>query len=85
MRGSFLFMAAYLEGKKGIYQKLVKPSTLAMALEYLVVLFLKPLIEEVGALLVLVQRPVSIENRLPPVDRIALLQASLACNNYADC
>ena len=52
---------------------LVKSSTVALVPECLVDLILKPLIEEVGTLLMLVHRSMSIENRLPPVDRIVPL------------
>ena len=63
---------------------LVKSSTIAMVVpEFLFVLLLN-LIEEVGTVLMLLHRSISIENRLPPVDRIVPLQASLSCDESAE-
>ena len=60
---------------------LVKASTIAP--ESLVVLLLKPL-EVVGAVLMLVDDSMSIQNPLSPVDRIVPLRASLSCNDDAE-
>ena len=66
-------------------EKLVKSSTLAVVPGCLVALFLKPLIKEVGVLLMLLYFSISVGNgnRSPPVDRIVLLQAILSCNYSA--
>ena len=62
---------------------LVKSKTIAVVVpEFLFVLLLN-LIEEVGTVLMLLHRSISIENRLPPVDRIVPLQASLCCKYNA--
>ena len=55
-----------------------------MVPELPVALFLKSLIEGVGAVPILVHSCLSIQNRFPPVDHIVPLQASLVCNDYAD-
>ena len=53
---------------------LVKSSTIAVVPEYPAVLFLKPpLVEEFGAVLMFRYGSKSIENRLPPIDRIVPL------------
>ena len=71
------------EGKKG-NQKLVKASTIAVIHQCLIDLILNPLIEEVGTVLMLLHRSISIENPFPPVDRIVPWQVNLSCIDDAE-
>ena len=61
-------------------QMLVKSNTIAVAVPEFPFVLLLNLIEEVGTVLMLSHQSISIENRLPPIDRIVPLQASLSCN-----